>query len=206
MTEDEASEELRAWLAAVDADASLIDPARAGLAGVTISHQRGPRPSGAYAMVTHLSDRDMSEVDHQAFTAKTIATEERIVEDRTRGLERLYRVDVFAPTASEVAGLFVAALRSHRAQIGLGGMKVRRVKTLDIDPKLIGEGWEGRAAFDVEIADLVTQSVLIDVIEQVTVETTALGTTERTDRETTAVSQPAFLLNREESSQTFTLL
>lgn len=175
MTEDEASEALRAWLASVDAEATAIEPARAALDGVVHSHQVAPRMTGAYAVVTPLGERDDGAADHPTYEAVTIDGVERIVETVTRGVVRLWRVEVFATTASAVADLFAGALQSSRAETDLERMKVRLVTRITYPRELVGERWEGRAAFDVEIADLVETSVLIDVIDRGSIEITGSG-------------------------------
>jgi hypothetical protein len=93
----------------------------------------------------------------------------------TRGVVRLWRVEVFATTAGAIADLFAGALQSSRAETDLERMKVRRVTRITYPRELVGERWEGRAAFDVEIADLVETSVLIDVIDRGSIEITGSG-------------------------------
>lgn len=175
-TEDDVYALLQRYFSTINAEAAALDSAYPPLAIVIRDRQsQAPRPVGAYAMLTGQGFRDDGEALAICHDALTVATVPRVVESRVRSLLFLVRVDVYAPGASMYAGLFMNALKSDRAALDLSPLVVRRVKPTVSAPELIGQQWEGRAHFDVEIAALSTGRTLVDVIETVGIDFTGKG-------------------------------
>jgi len=165
MTEDDLSDRLQAYLKAIDDEATALTPGRVGLSKIIRDHMNAPRPQGPYAMITLLGSNDLAEADHPCYGTATIGGAERVTETRIRAAEYKFRVDVYAPRATDYTRLFERALRSERANVDLNGLVVRRVDPVTQAPELVGQKWEGRAHFTVELAALTREKLLIDVIE-----------------------------------------
>lgn len=179
MTEDEASKTLCRFLAKLAADAVLIDPAHEELAEVRKDHQEAPRPVGPYAMVEFITDRDLDEIDGEAYSDVTIGTGpgavDRVVMCKSRGVEWLFRINVYAQRPMDVAKLFRAGLRSAEASVWMAPLVVRDVRDIKRAPELVQQQWEGRAMFEVSLGAVATESLLVDVIETGTVTTEGAG-------------------------------
>ena len=165
MTEDDLSDALQAYLKAIDAEATALAPGRVGLSKIIRDHMNAPRPAGPYAMITFIGSRDLGEADHPCYGTATIATQARVTETRIRSSEYKFRIDVYAPRATDYTRLFERALRSERANVELGGLVVRHVDAVTQAPELVQQKWEGRAHMNVELAALTREKLLIDVIE-----------------------------------------
>ena len=165
MTEDDLSDRLQAYLEAIDAEATALTPGRDGLTRIIRDHINAPRPQGPYAMITFLASRDLVEADHPCFGTAVYDAEQRVTETRIRAVEYKFRVDVYAPRATDYTRLFERALRSDRAGVDLAGLVVRNIDGVSQSPELVQQKWEGRAHFTVELAALTRDTILIDVIE-----------------------------------------
>lgn len=165
MTEDDLSDALQAYLKVIDTEATVLVPARKKLAAIIRDHMNAPRPKGPYAMITLLGSNDLAEADHPCYGTATVEGEERVTEIRVRAAEYKFRVDVYAPRATDYTRLFERALRSERAGVELQGLVVRHVDGVSQAPELVQQKWEGRAHMTVELAALTREKLLIDVIE-----------------------------------------
>jgi len=165
MTEDDLSDALQAYLKAIDTEATVLDPSRKKLTAIIRDHMNAPRPKGPYAMITLVASRDLGEADHPCYDTVTISGVERVKETRVRTSEYKFRVDVYAPRATDYTRLFERALRSERAGAEMAGLVVRHVDGVTQAPELVQQKWEGRANFTVELAALTRETILIDVIE-----------------------------------------
>lgn len=171
MHEDAAYDLLRAFLVKLAADAVLIDAARAPLGNVIRDAQGAPRPTGTYAMIEFITDRDVEEFSDERYQAVEIVTgsgpsaESRVVMCKSRGVEWLFRVNVYAPRPMDWARLFAAGLRSAEASVWMAPIVVRDVRDIKRAPALIQQQWEGRAMFEVVLGAVATDSLLVDVIE-----------------------------------------
>lgn len=175
MTEDGASDTLCDFLEKLAADAILIDPARAALGPVIKDRPGAPRPTGAYVMVEFITDRDVDELDDESYDEVTIGSEERVVMCKSRGVELLFRVNVYAQRPMDWAKLFRAGLRSAEAAVWMAPLVVRDVRDIKRAPELVQQQWEGRAMFEVALGAVATESLLVDVIETGTVTTEGAG-------------------------------
>ncbi|WP_406858494.1 hypothetical protein ABEG18_13045 [Alsobacter sp. KACC 23698] len=176
MTEDAAFDLLQAYLTKVDADAAAITPERVGLVEINRAHQSAPRPaSGAYAVIYLLTDRDLLEVDCEVYEDRTIGGEPRVVMKKARGIEWLFRLEVFASRPTDCARLFQAALRSAHASVELSPLVVRQVGEITRVPELKQEGWEGKAALDIALAGIAIDNLLVDVVESGSITFKGLG-------------------------------
>lgn len=169
MHEDAAFDLLRAYLVKLAADALLIDPARAPLGDIIRDAQGAPRPVGAYAMIEFITDRDVEEFNDERFSDITIGSGpsavERVAMCKSRGVEWLFRVNVYAPRPMDWARLFAAGLRSAEACVYMAPLVVRDVRDIKRSPELIQQRWEGRAMFEVSLGAVATDTLLVDVIE-----------------------------------------
>lgn len=169
MTEDEASKTLCRFLAKLAADAVLIDPAHEVLVEVRKDHQEAPRPVGPYAMVEFITDRDLDELDDEAYSDITVGTGpgavDRVLMCKSRGVEWLFRVHAYARRPMDWAKLFRAGLRSAEASVWMAPLVVRDVREIKRAPELIQQDWEGRAMFEVALGAVATDRLLVDVIE-----------------------------------------
>jgi len=169
MHEDAAYDLLRAYLVKLAADAVLIDPARAPLGKVIRDAQGGPRPLGTYAMVEFITDRDVEEFNDESYADITIGSGlsavERVAMCKSRGVEWLFRVNLYAPRPMDWARLFAAGLRSAEASVWMAPIVVRDVRDIKRSPELIQQRWEGRAMFEVVLGAVATDTLLVDVIE-----------------------------------------
>lgn len=175
MTEDDAFDLLRAYLVKVAADAVLIAPAREVLVDVIRDAQGAPRPVGAYAMIDFITDRDLDEVDGESFGDVNIGGDDRVVMCKARGVEWLFQVNIFAKRPMDWARLFRAGLRAGEASVWMAPLVVRDVREIKRAPELIQQEWEGRAAFEVSLGAVVSEQLLVDVIERGTVITEGAG-------------------------------
>lgn len=165
MTEDDLSDALQAYLRTVDQEATALAPGRVSLSKIIRDHMNAPRPKGPYGMITFIGSRDLGEADHPCYGTATIASVERVTETRVRSSEYKFRIDVYAPRATDYTKLFERALRSERAGVDLAGLVVRNIDGVSQSPELVQQKWEGRAHFTVELAALTRDTILIDVIE-----------------------------------------
>lgn len=169
MIEDEVYRSLRSYLERVDANASLIDPARVKLEQIIRDNQAGPRPVGPYAMIQFLTDRDTGEVDGECYDDRTIGegaeAEDRVVLSKHRGVELLFRVHVYAPRPLNFTTLLSAGLRAGEASVWMAPFVVREVGEATREPEMIQQMPEGRAQFDVTLGAIATEQLLVDVIE-----------------------------------------
>lgn len=171
MTEDEAYEELQAFLKDIDQEAHVLDPAHVPLVQIVRNHQNAPRVVGSYAMITGIGQRDTNSRFDLDYSEHEVNDEQRIAEGVTRDIETKFRVDVYATKAGLYSSLFRNALRSARAEQSMPGLVVRRVDPMTtLSPDLVQSHWEGRAAFTVELASKARDAILIDTIETGTVE------------------------------------
>jgi hypothetical protein len=176
MTEDGASKTLCDFLEKLAADAALIDPARTALGPVIKDRPGAPRPaSGDYVMVEFITDRDLDELDDESYDEITIGAIDRVVMCKSRGVEWLFRVNVYASRPMNWAKLFRAGLRSAEASVWMAPLVVRDVREIKRAPELIQQTWEGRAMFEVSLGAVATESLLVDVIETGTVITEGAG-------------------------------
>jgi hypothetical protein len=165
MTEDGASKALCDYLEMLAANAVLIDPSREHLAGVWLSFQEMPRPLGAYATVDFVADRDLTEFDDESYSEIEIAGEDRVVLCKSRGVEWLFKINVYASRPIDWCRLFSAGLRSRESSVWMAPLVVRDVRPVQRVPALVQAEWEGRASFDVALAAVATEPLLVDVIE-----------------------------------------
>lgn len=182
MTEDDLSDALQAYLKTIDAEASVLQPGRTALAHIIRDHMNAPRPTGPYAMITFIGSRDLGEADQPCYGTATVDGVERVTETRVRSSEYKFRIDVYAPRATDYTRLFERALRSERAGVEMGGLVVRHVDGVAQSPELVQQKWEGRANFTVELAALTREKMLIDVIESGDIQFDGVGAT-ATNRE-----------------------
>lgn len=165
MTEEEASDTLRAYLVKLAADAILINPAREVLANIIHDAPEAPRPVGPYAMIEFITDRDLAELDDEIYQDVTLGGESRVVMCKSRGVEWLFRVNVYASRPIDWCRLFAAGLRSAEAAVWMAPLVVRDVRDIKRAPQLIQQDWEGRAMFEVALGAVATEPLLVDVIE-----------------------------------------
>lgn len=169
MTEAEGYSALFAFLTKLADDAILIEPARPALGPVIFDRQESPRPVGPYAMIEFVTDRDLDELDDEAYSDITIGSGpgavERVVMCKSRGVEWLFRVHVYASRPMDWAKLFRAGLRSAEASVWMAPLVVRDVREIKRSPELIQQDWEGRAMFEVALGAVTTDQLLVDVIE-----------------------------------------
>ena len=175
MTEDAAFDRLQAYLTRLDADAKLIDPAWTTLTRVIRSHQNAPRPTGPYAAINLLADRDLLEFDCEVYESRTVGGEPRVVLKKARGIEWLFRVEVFASAPTDYARLFRSALKSEHALVDLSPLVVRTLGEVKRAPELRQQHWEGQAILDVGLAGIAIDSLLVDVIASGTVKFKGIG-------------------------------
>lgn len=192
MTEDDVSEAVEAYLIAINSERRFIDPLYQPLAGIVRAFQSAPRPQGPYALVTPLGLIDNGEADHftygeaailsrsQEATDPALQTRPVVTERRIRSVLAKIRIDVFAAKAVDYAQVLRGAFLSLRATTDLGGILPRSVGQIDYQPQLLGQEWEGRASFEVELAGLSGEANAIDVIEKGSVGVEAAGSTLRT--------------------------
>ena len=165
MHEDGASDRLRAYLVKLAADALLIEPTHERLADIVHDAQEAPRPVGPYAMIEFIADRDLSEVDGERYREEEIAGEDRVILCKSRGVEWLFRVNVYASRPVDWCRLFSAGLRSAEAPVWMAPLVVRDVREIKRAPALVQQDWEGRAMFEVALGAVATDQLLVDVIE-----------------------------------------
>lgn len=181
MTEDAAYDALRAYLVKLAADAVLIDPTRAALPNIIRDAQGAPRPDGTYVMIEFIADRDLDEFDDEIYQEDEIVTgsgptaENRVVMCKSRGVEWLFRINVYASRPMDWARLFRAGLRTGEASVWMAPLVVRDVRDIKREPELIQQTWEGRAMFEVVIGAVATESLLVDVIETGEIITEGVG-------------------------------
>jgi hypothetical protein len=169
MDEDGAFDALRAYLVKLAADAILIDPEREHLTDVIRDAQGAPRPDGPYCMIDFIADRDLGELDDEVYSDITIGTgedaEDRVLMCKSRGVEWLFRVNVYSPRPIDWCRLFASGLRSAEASVWMAPLVVRDVRDIKRAPELIQQRWEGRAMFEVALGAVATEPLLVDVIE-----------------------------------------
>jgi len=178
MTEDDLSDALQAYLRTVDQEATKLSPGRVSLSKIIRDHMNAPRPKGPYGMITFIGSRDLGEADHPCYGTATIDTVPRVTETRVRASEYKFRIDVYAPRATDYTRLFERALRSERANAEMAGLVVRHVDAVSQVPELVGQKWEGRAHMTVELAALTREKLLIDVIESGDIQFEGAGATD----------------------------
>lgn len=165
MTEDEASRTLCRYLAKLAGDAVLIDPDHEVLVEVRKDHQEAPRPKGPYAVVEFVTDRDIEEVNGERYQDAVISGEPRVVMCKDRGVEWLFRVNVYASRPLDWTRLFRSGLQIGDASVWMAPLVIRAVGEAKRAPELIQQDWEGRAMLDVTLGAVATEQLLVDVIE-----------------------------------------
>lgn len=175
MIEAEAFSKLRAYLVKLDADASALSPAWQKLSDVIKAHPNAPPPSGPYATINALALRDTFEADCDKYEEREIGGDLRTVLMRTRIVEILCRVDVFASRPFDYLDLFAHALLSAHSHPETHPFMARQVEKMPRDPKLLGQEWEGRAFLDVTLAAKSTVEMLVDTIETGNITITGAG-------------------------------
>jgi hypothetical protein len=175
MTEDAASKTLCRYLAKLAADAVLIDPTHEVLVEIRKDHQEAPRPVGPYAVVEFITDRDIAEVNGERYRDATISGEPRVVMCKDRGVEWLFRVNVYASRPLDWTRLFRSGLQIGDASVWMAPLVIREVGEAKRAPELIQQDWEGRAMVEVTLGAVATEQLLVDVIETGEVITTGQG-------------------------------
>jgi hypothetical protein len=165
VTEDEAYSGLIRFLEGVNTLSTDLGNAGA-LNAIDRAYLSKPRPNGSYATVNLLSERDLEEIECDAFRDAVIAGEARGVRTKYRAHEWLFRIDIYARFASDAARTFTTALRSEEASLFLAPAIVRRVyPNITATAQRFEQTWEGRANVDVAIGGVVSASVATDFIE-----------------------------------------
>lgn len=171
MTEEEVFDKVVGYLAKINADAKLIDPAYVNLAHVRRADQSFvPRPgTGAYASISLNARSDIAELECFTYDEDEIAVgpDSFVVMGHARAIEWLFRVDIYGSTPSDVAGLFQTALRSDIETGGLYPLVVRQVDNTSRTGMVTQQVWEGRASFSFSVLGPVVEKMLIDTIETV---------------------------------------
>lgn len=166
MTEDAAYNSLIGFLNSLNSLASELGNA-GGLAAIDRAYPEKPRPVGPYATVGLQSERDLEEIECDAFRDAMIAGEARGVRTKSRAHEWLFRIDIYANFATDAARTFTTALRSEEASLFLAPLVVRRVyPAITATAQRSEQKWEGRANVDVAIGGVVSASVPTDFIER----------------------------------------
>ena len=187
MTEDEAFDAIHAFMCAINNERKFIDARYTPLALISRAYQTAPAPTGPYGLITFLGATDNGEADHRCYGEAVILERSRqasdpamqaravVTEARTKSQLHRYRFDFYASRAADYARLFQAAFRSERALCDLGALLPRSVHDISYEPELVGQQWEGRARFEVELAALHVDLVAIDTIETGTVAAEGVG-------------------------------
>lgn len=165
MTEAEIYDRVVAFLTGVNANAALITPGHDTLGRIIRANPNAPRPTGDYAALNLLSHIDVGEADCDIYRQVMIAGVNRAVHDKVRGIEWLFRLEVYATYATDAARLFQVALQSEYTNVLLAPLVVRRVDGVTRAPELIQQRWEGRANLDFAIGGIVIESTLTEFIE-----------------------------------------
>jgi hypothetical protein len=176
-TQNAVYDALQALLVRLDADQKIIAPAWGTLSAVIRSHQNGPRPQGAHAVLTLLAERDEHDVICRAYRdiVTPAGAEPRAVETLTRSVAFLFEVEIMAANALDRARAMVAALANPPAVVDLP-FTVMRVGDIKHEPELVQQLWEGRSRFTVEIGARIASEAIIDLIETVPVAIEQRGT------------------------------
>jgi hypothetical protein len=165
-TQNAVYDALQAVVKRLDADQKIINPAWGDLSAVIRSHQNGPRPPGAHAVITLLAERD--EHDFICRDYRDMVTpagpEARAVETMTRSVALLFEVEFMASNALDRARHMVAALQNEASVIDLP-FTVMRVGDIKHEPELVQQRWEGRARFTMELGARIETETIIDLIE-----------------------------------------
>lgn len=170
MTEAEVYDKVVAFLVEVNDEAALITPGHDKLTRIVQAHQNGPRITGDYASLNLLSHRDLREVDCDVYREQQIGGVPRAIHGKVRGIEWLFRVEIYATRATDAARWFQVALRSEYSDVRLSPLVIRRVDDVTRAPELIQQRWEGRANLDFSVAGVVVESTLTEFIERGAVE------------------------------------
>jgi hypothetical protein len=166
MTEEEVYDKVMLYLDTINNDAAIINPAYDKIGKIIRAHQNAPRPVGDYAALNLLSHIDLAEVNCDIYRDQVIGGANRVVFSKARGIEWLFRVEVYASRPTDVARLFQTALRSDYTSLLLSPLVVRMVDDVTRTPEMIQQRWEGRANLDFSVAGVVTESLLIDHISE----------------------------------------
>lgn len=183
MTEVEVAKRLASFLEAIDAEATVLNPGREKLEEIVLSHPRGPRASGPYALITILGFRDTREANFSCYeeVEVQIGPEMRIIENPLTILEYGLRVDIYARNSADILRLFNSALTGSRGRTDLLPMVVRSVSRAGRDPELVTQHWEERSNFTVTLAATVSDRIPVDVIESGSIAFEGDGATERSE-------------------------
>jgi hypothetical protein len=165
MTEGAVYDLVQAWLSRLDEEATALAPSRVALTRIIRDHQDAPRPAGAYATITMLGSEDLGEVRCETSRSVTIAAEDRVALTVARAVQWTFRIDVFAKEAMNAIRLFRTAAVSSQTHVDLAPLVIRSVGEATRAPDLTQQNWEGRARFDLSLAGLVADEMLIDVID-----------------------------------------
>lgn len=189
MSEDDIFDMVRAYLVAVDAEATILTPGRPTLTEFIRGYQTAPRPEGTYAQISMIALRDNGEADHVSWRDVTIGAgqhaQSRVVETKTRSLEIKARIDIYGRGSTDFARFFAAALRADRAIVDMPGLAVRDVNDSTLANELKGQLWESHAYITAELAFLGSDEFLIDVIDKGSIEIRANSVTVTTEYERT---------------------
>jgi hypothetical protein len=187
MTEDEAFEAIHAFLCAINQERKFIDALYKPLVAINRAYQTAPVPKGPYGLITFLGTTDSGEADYRSYGEAVVLERSRQASDpamqsvavatetRTKSELHRYRFDFYASRPSDYARLFQAAFRSERALSDLGGLLPRSIHDISYEPELVGQQWEGRARFEVELAALRVDLVAIDTIEKGSISSEGVG-------------------------------
>jgi hypothetical protein len=169
-TQNAVYDAVQALIVRLDADQKIIAPSWGVLKAVIRSHQNGPRPTGAHAVLTLLAERDEHDVICRAYRdmVTPAGPEPRAVETLTRSVAFLFQVEIMAANALDRARHMVAALANPPSIVDLP-FTVMRVGEVKHDPELVQQRWEGRARFTLEIGARIASESIIDLIETVPV-------------------------------------
>ncbi|MEP9376204.1 hypothetical protein ABLE91_05785 [Aquabacter sp. CN5-332] len=170
MTEDELFDGLRAYLVRTDAEQAIINPSHDPLEDIVADHQSAPRLKGAHAVINLVGERVLLETLCISYEAMTVGAAPRVIEATARAKEWRFTVDVFASRGLDFAGPMINALQSAHASVDLHPAMVRHVSEPRRVPRMVESQWEGRVQFDVDLAGIVVDRLLIDVIESGTVQ------------------------------------
>lgn len=187
MNEDEVATTIEAFLQTINTERRFIDPTYKPLKSIIIANERAPTPVGSYAMVTMIGLVDNGEADHTDYREAVIlsrsrdATVEELkaapveIERRFRSFLTKVRIDVFAGAASDYARILRGVFLSARAQTDLGCLMPRTIGDIESERVLVGQIWEGRARFEIELSGISRTETAIDVIESGRIRMTGTG-------------------------------
>lgn len=170
MTEDELFDVLRTYLVRVDSEQAIISEGHTALADIVRDHQSAPRIEDAHATINLVGRRTLAEANCISYAPITVEGQPRVIEATARAKEWRFSVEVYASRGLDYAEPLINGLRSAHSAVTLHPAMVRHVSEPRRVPKLVESQWEGRVQFDVDLAGIVVDRLLIDVIETGTVQ------------------------------------